>query len=164
MNLSRGKILGTYLLAACALQACVYLGLSLAAGKYDWLFYFDPRLGIFFLESGLRGAEQVAPGVLRWLSVAWLLAVGVGLCSGRAALKTYIVSELVLSLPNLLFVLAVGWANLSPAHGFSVGELFCPALVMTAFSVVPLMLALRARSRPAAEFHPHSSSSGATPK
>ena len=42
---------------------------------------------------------------------------------GRPLLKTYIVSEFILSIPNVFFILAIVWSNLSPAHGFSAGEL-----------------------------------------
>jgi hypothetical protein len=149
MNLKRLKILGAYLITVCILQICVYLALSLSSEKYLWLFYFDPRIGLFFLESGLRGAEEVTPGILRWLSAAWILVLGLFLFSGRPLIKTYIFSEIILLLPNLLFILAIIWANLSPAHGFSVGELFFPGLVMIAFSVVPLALAFWARARDA---------------
>jgi hypothetical protein len=145
MNLRRTKILGAYLLVASILQTCLYLALSISAEKYDWLFYFDPRIGIFFLESGFRGAEQVTPNIFRWLSAVWILALGISQFSGRPLIKAYIISEIVLTLPNLLFVFAIVWANLSPAHGFSIGELFFPVLVMTAFSVVPLGLAFGAR-------------------
>ena len=68
---------------------------------------------------------------------------------GRQLVKTYIVSEIVLSIPNVFFFLAIVWANLSPAHGFSVGELLFPVVVMIAFSVVPLVLAFRTRKKAA---------------
>jgi hypothetical protein len=144
MNLKRVKILGAYLLASCAMQICIYLALSIPSQNNDWLFYLDPRIGIFFIESSLRGTEQLAPGIFRWLSAIWILLLGSLLFSGRALIKTYIVSEIVLSLPNLLFIFLIVWANLSPAHGFSVGELFFPVMVMIAFSLVPLVLAFRA--------------------
>jgi hypothetical protein len=147
MNLRRVKILGGYLIIICVLQICVYLALSVSAEKYDWLFYFDPRIGIFFLESGLRGAEQVTPSIFRWLSAVWILALGLFLFTGRPLIRTYIVSEIILLLPNLLFVFGIVWASLSPAHGFSVGELFFPVLVMIAFSLVPLVLAFWARPK-----------------
>ncbi len=68
---------------------------------------------------------------------------------GRPLVKTYIVSEIILSIPSVFFFLAIVWSNLSPAHGFSVGELLFPVLVMIAFSVVPLVLAFRIRKKAA---------------
>ena len=142
MNLARAKFLGIYLIAICSLQICLYLALSFASEENLWLFYFDPRIGIFFLETVLRGVEQVVPGILRWLSAIWILALGIFMLSGRPLIKTYIVSEILLVLPNLLFSLAIVAANLGPTHGFSVGELFFPILVMVIFSIVPLSLAV----------------------
>lgn len=147
MNLKLARLLGAYLVMACVLQICAYLALSVSVEKFGWLYYLDPRIGIFFVESAVRGAEQPPPGVFGWVSAAWILALGLFLLSGRLRIKTYIISEIVLSLPNLLFVVAIALANLSSAHGFSVGELFFPVLVMIAFSVIPLILAFRARSK-----------------
>ena len=147
MHLKRVKILGAYLTVACALQICLYLAMSVSAEQFDWLFYLDPRLGLFFVEAGLRGAEQPPPGILGWVSAAWVLTLGLRLLSGRSLIRAYVISEVVLSAPSLLFVFVVAWANLSPAHGFSVGELFIPVCIMIIFSVVPLILTFRARSK-----------------
>ena len=141
MKSERVKILGVYLVVICALQICLYLALSFASEKNLWLFYFDPRIGIFFLETVVRGVEQVVPGILRWLSIVWILALGVLMLSSRPLIKTYIVSEIILALPSLLFSLVIVVGNLSPAHGFSVGELFIPILVMVFFTIIPLGLA-----------------------
>ena len=126
------------------MQIAIYLALALSKGRADWLIYFDPRLGLFYFESGLRGKEAVAPTLLRWLSAVWILALALFLLRGRR-LGTYIVSELVLSLPNVLFVATVLWANLSPAHGFSIAELLAPSMVMLVFSAVPMGIAVWAQ-------------------
>jgi hypothetical protein len=117
----------------------------ISAERYEWLFYFDPRLGLYFVESVIRG-EQPPPGIFGWVSAAWVLALGLLLLSGRPLIRAYAISEVTLSAPTLLFVFVVTSANLSPAHGFSVGELFVPVCVMIIFTVVPLILAFRARS------------------
>lgn len=137
---NRTRILGAYLMAAGIVQTTVYVGLSTSRGP-DWLFYFDPRIGIFFLETGWRGAEEITPGILRWLSVVWILTLGMLFLCGRQLVKTYIVSEVALALPNIFFLVTIIGANLTPAHGFSVGELFLPMLEMIAFSVLPVTLA-----------------------
>jgi hypothetical protein len=149
MNPQRTKTLGLYLLVGSILQLSLYLAMSLSTDKADWLFYFDPRIGIFFLEAGVRGAELVIPGIFQWLSAVWIFLLGLVMLFGRPAVKTYIVSELILSSPSVFFFLAIVWANLSPAHGFSVGELLFPVIVMIAFSVVPLVLAFRIRQKAA---------------
>ncbi len=115
MNLGRIRILGRYILIACILQVVLYFALALWKEGFDWLIYLDPRLGLFYFESGFRGKEEVAPTIVRWLSAAWILTLAVLLVSGRSLIKTYIVSEVVLSIPNLLFVLAIISANLSAA-------------------------------------------------
>ncbi len=155
MNRNRVKILGWYVLAIAVLQIVIYATLSLSKGAADGLIYFDPRLGIFYFESGLRGKEEVAPTLLRWVSALWLFGISICLLLGRLV-KVYVLSELALSFPNILFVLAIVWANLSPAHGFSMAELFFPLLVMIAFSIVPLGIAFWARRSKdeANSFHP----------
>ena len=143
MNPARLKFLGIYLIVICSLQICLYAIISFNPKDLGVLFYFDPRIGIFFLETAFRGSEQIAPGVFRWLSAAWILTLGIILFSGRPLLKTYIVSEIVFALPSLLFGLVVVIAGLSAAHGFSVPELFFPILIMLFFSIIPLVLAIR---------------------
>ena len=136
MTPQRTKTLGIYLLVSSILQLCLYIALSVSNERAGWLFYFDPRLGIFFLESGVRGAELIIPGIFQWLSAVWIILLGLMLLFSRPLVKTYIVSELILSVPNVFFSVAIVWANLSPAHGFSVGELLLPLIIMIAFSVV----------------------------
>ena len=147
--MTRYKILGTYLLVAGILQACLYLALSVSP-SLDWLFYFDPRIGIFFIESAWRGADEtVVPSVLRWLTVGWILLLAALFLYGRPLIKTYVISEVVLLLPSVLFFIGIIFANLSPAHGFSVGELLFPVPVAIMFSAVPLGLAFWSRRIPA---------------
>ena len=150
--MNRTRILGAYVLVAGILQTVLYLFLSISR-DHNWLNYFavylDPRIGIFFLEAGWRGTEQIIPGIARWLTAGWLLTLGGLLFTGRKVVWFYIISEIALSLPNVFFFVVIVLANLSPAHGFSVGKLFVPILVMTAFSIIPLVLAFWSRKHPA---------------
>ena len=139
------------MLSASLLQICIYAAWSYSPEKLGAIFYFDPRIGLFFIESGIRAAELSAPGILQWLSALWLLPISLLLLSGRPILKTYIISEIIVSIPNLLFFVLILLANLSPAHGFSVGELFVPIVVMMFFTIVPLILAFRLSGRAAQE-------------
>jgi len=146
------KFLGLYLLVAALLQIGIYSTLTVSIERFAALIYFDPRIGMFFVESGLRGAELKDPGILQWLSAIWLLLIAIVLVLGHQRLKTYIISEIIASIPNLLFFVMVLLANLRPAHGFSVGELLFPIIITILFSIIPLILALRmwrnvARSR-----------------
>jgi hypothetical protein len=139
------KDVGVYLLGISLLQICLYLLMSRASGA-SWLFYFDPRISLFFLETSVRGTEQAAPGVLRWLSAGWIFVLSLLLLRGRPnlriyALRAYIVSELLLLIPSIIFFLIVILSSLSSTHGFSVGELVLPALIIVVFSIIPLRLA-----------------------
>jgi len=133
--------LSLYLLLASLLQVGVYLAITFSPEKFIELFYFDPRIGLFFIESWIRGAELKAPGILQWLSAIWLMMISLLFLSGRPILKSYLISEVLFSIPSLFFFVLIGLANLSPAHGFSVGELFFPVLVMLVFTVIPAVSA-----------------------
>ena len=147
MNTKRVKFLGAYLLVNSFLQMCLYLAMSRSPEQSDWLFYFDPRAGIFFLETFMQGREPSEPTFFRWLSAVWIFLIGLLLFSGRRIVKAFVASELILLLPNVCFCLFIIWANLKPSHGFSVGELFFPILVSVIFSFVPLWLAWRTSSK-----------------
>jgi hypothetical protein len=147
MKSKRIKILGAYLLAISSLQMCLYLAMWRSPEQAEWLFHFDPRFGIFFLETFMQGRRPSDPTFFRCLSAIWIFLIGLLLFLGRSIVKTYVASELILLLPNACFFLIVIWANQSPTHGFSIAELFFPLLVMLLFSFVPLWLAWQSRSK-----------------
>jgi hypothetical protein len=139
------KTIGIYVLVVGILQAALYV--ALAFWKDSPLFYFDPRIGIFFLEVLLFGERDGMPGPFSWASLAVLLAVGLMLVLQRIPLKVYVVVELILAAPSVLFFVMIVCANMSPAHGFSVGELMIPVPVFIIFSVVPLAMAAKSRAK-----------------
>jgi membrane protein insertase Oxa1/YidC/SpoIIIJ len=150
MKSERAKILGIYLIVICALQTCLYLAISFVALKENlWLLEFEPRIGtIVIIELFFRGTQQILTGILRGLSVVLILALGLLMLSGRPLVKTYIVSEIILALPNfllLLIVLVIGAVSLSSAHnetGMTFMRMtFIPILVMVFFTIIPLGLA-----------------------
>jgi hypothetical protein len=129
---------------------CVALGQLILYAKayYDprarWLFYFDPRIGLFFFESGLRGSTSPQfPALSSVVSAVILAAVGVGLVLEKLSVLTYLIVEALMTLPNLAFVGWIAMANLSPAHGFSVGELVLPAIVFAVASGFPLWFGVK---------------------
>lgn len=125
------------------LQGLLYLALSISR-NCEWLCCFDSRIGIAFFELW-SGREQMEPSVVRWLTVGWILALGVLLFVGRRLVKTYIVSEIVLSLPNIVYFAMVALASFAPDPQFSVTGLLWPIIVTLVFSIVPLMLAFWSR-------------------
>jgi flagellar basal body-associated protein FliL len=148
MKPERVKILGIYLIAICVLQICLYLVMSFVALNGNlWLFHFEPRIGtIGIIELFSRGAQRIVlTGIFRWLSVVWILALGLLMLFGRPLIKTYIVSEIILALPSsLVFLVLVisGVANLSAARfemGMTfLGMIFIPILVAVFFTIIPL--------------------------
>jgi hypothetical protein len=136
MAISRNKVLGAYVLTAGVLQALLYLWIAFSSNS-EWLFYFDPRIGMIFVESVLFGTEEVV--LLRWLSVMVEITLGLMLM-GDIPVKVYVLFELLFAAPTIFFFVTIALANLSPTHGFSVGELYVPVCVFIVFSVVPLIL------------------------
>jgi hypothetical protein len=103
-------------------------------------FYFDPRIGInIFVEMWGGGAWPTLPG---WASAGWLGAVVLALLLKKVTLRFYFFSEGILSLPSVAFFILVVVVNMSPAHGFSVGELLIPVPVFVVFSIIPVIWAL----------------------
>ena len=135
--------LGIYVCFVASVQATLYAAACFNSEPL-WLFYFDPRIGLFFFESGLRGAE-VFPGMSSWASAVILLGLGIGMSWDLVTVGMYLIVEAILAAPTLLFFIWIALANQSPSHGLSVGELFIPIIVFTAASVLPMWLGLRSR-------------------
>ena len=134
------KRLGVYLVLVSVLQFTLYVLAQWRGESGMWLFYLDPRLGWFFLETIVRGSESF-PGVLSWVTAIVLLGVGIGLVRERLQLRTYLLIEGVMTVPTLLMFVWVIIVNLGPGHGFSVGELPIPFAVLLGASIVPWCVA-----------------------
>jgi hypothetical protein len=145
MKLARVKFLGIYLIAICSLQICLYFILFLNPKDLRVLLKFDPRYGIFALEAVFRvflgSAEPVAYSIFSWLTAGWMLTLGILLSFGRPLLKTYIISEIIFSLPSLLLSLAVVVVVLTSGSRFSNYDLFT-ILIPLSFSIIPLVWAI----------------------
>lgn len=131
-----GWIVGALGLAQLGLYAASTLG------DRGVLFYFDPRIGLFALESML-GPEPEGPGILQWAAVLWQLGIAASLVTSRASALAYLIGEAVLATPSLLFFALVIASNMSASHGFSIAELLVPLPVFALFSVWPFVIALR---------------------
>ncbi len=135
---ARHVVLGTYMLNVASAQLVLY---ATAAARPDLsaLFYLDPRIGLFFLESFVRGGDS-DPAVLSWVSVIVLGVLGVDVLRGPEGVRRYRAIEAALALPSVAFYLFVLAANIHPAHGFSVRELIAPVTVFTFATVIPVAL------------------------
>jgi hypothetical protein len=133
-------LLAYYLVAIGIFQLVLYALISLYE-SLGYLFYFDPRFGLFFLETILRQHEHM-PAVLDWISATVIIAVGVWVRFSRLAVKLYMVMECLVAIPTLLIFLMVAAINMSPNHGFSRGELLIPVAVFCITSIVPVCLGI----------------------
>ena len=124
------------------LLATSQVALYFAAFKWESLFYFDPRIGLVAFGEML-GPLAILLQVIRWMSPFWILALAAWGFKERRQVRIYVLSELVLACPSVLFFLLVLWANMGPSHGFSVGELIFPLFSVSVFTAVPLTVAWR---------------------
>ena len=138
------RLLGIYVLVMGLLQLSLYCYM-VARPAVSSLFYFDPRIGLFLVETATSGHEPTSPGLIRWTSAVVLIFVGALMGRGFRRPVTYVVLEFVLAAPSVFFFLMVLWANLGPSHGFSIGELIVPVPILALFSGVPLLWAFRLR-------------------
>jgi hypothetical protein len=129
------QFIGCYLLCIAIFQA--YVSLRLAEG--DNLFiYLDPRIGIYaFLESIL---EKYDLAVVELLTAGWVVILATLFVIGKKPVKTYVISELLLSAPSIFFFLITIVMNVRPSRGFSIVELICPVIVMVIATVIPLVV------------------------
>jgi len=127
--------LGFYVTGVAVAQMLLYLTAEFDRSWADLLVYFDPRLGLFFLESLLHGERF--PGILDWASAGILACVGLGLLRNPRQIRWYLIVEFILGLPTVLFCVLVVVMNVGPSHGFSVGELLYPILIFILASVIP---------------------------
>jgi hypothetical protein len=141
--------LGLFVILLATCQVALYSALVLGSSKWIWLFYFDPRIGwTAFFEGILRAGEASSPGIISWATAAVTLLVGVLLYRQPRHIKLYLISEVGLALPTLLFILLVAVGNVGSAHGFSVAELAVPVVVFCIYSVIPVFIAMLERAKP----------------
>jgi hypothetical protein len=147
LDIKWSRVLGSYLLLIAALQSFVYLKMLVNEGM-DY-FYFDPRIGILAFSDIMRVLNSSDTILFEWLTAGWLGFLGILFIIGRSPLITYIVSELILSGPSILFFIFVIIMSTNPSDGFSVQELPYPSIVLTFTTFVPLTFILCcARPRP----------------
>lgn len=124
----------------CLAQLALYF-VGLLSDLGGLAFYLDPRIGWCALFGNTIQGERVytlarfifpaCTGAAAFLMRRW----GPGLC-------VYLVLELLLSLPTLVFFALVLKVSMSPAHGFSVGELPLPVISFLGNCAVPFGLGL----------------------
>jgi cytochrome c oxidase subunit IV len=124
--------------ALAVLQFCFYFRWEFRGGL-NWI-YFDPRIGLGMVIDVL-GFHGEGPMALQWASAVWQASVAIGMFLKPAWLRFYLIGEIVLSLPSILFFVLILLANMSASHGFSPRELVLPGAVFVCFSVIPFLAA-----------------------
>jgi hypothetical protein len=144
MNPRRTKFLGVYILSAGILQLVLCSFVALSSGWDERFSYFNPHGGIFFVGVYLLGAGGAAINFFTWASAILHLAIGWLWFKRRPLVMTYVISEIVLIVPNIFFLLFLLLTKLDSdsAQYVSAGGLFFLIMTIIAFSVVPLVLAL----------------------
>lgn len=136
------RFLAFYLLALSLLQAALYW-VAAAGGPKAWsLYYLEPRLGLFFLETLVRPGHTF-PGYALGASVAALALMGCLLLLEVVGLRTYLVFEILLASPTVVLFAMIAFSNTPPGMGFSILDLALPAIPFTLTSVLPVIYAWR---------------------
>ncbi len=135
------RILGVYVAVVAVAHICLYVVLNVLSDRFGWLFYFDTRIGFFFLETVIKHSEGTPPAQTAWLIEIGELILGIFMILGRNLLKPYVVVESILTIPYLLFFLLIVAVGMSANHGFSPAELLLPSLTVVVACVVPLAYA-----------------------
>jgi hypothetical protein len=133
--------LAWYLPVIVTLQVLLYAVWSL--GTVEMFFYLDPRLGLLLLQEVLSSRSRIGPGLLSWLSAAWLGYIAVSVGRSPRALRLYRLSEPVLALPSLAVLASTALPAVRRAISPSLPEILIPTIVFVVFTVVPYVLALR---------------------
>jgi hypothetical protein len=136
------KILGVYISVVALAQICLYMLLNLFSESLGWLFYFDTRIGFFFIETVIKHSEGTPPAITAWLIEIGELAMGIGMLSGIKLVRTYVIFESILTIPYLLFFILVTAIGMSANDGFSPAELFLPSIVVIVACIFPLCYAI----------------------
>jgi hypothetical protein len=131
----------TRLLGAYLIGLCIY-----SIGIYRWPggppFILDPRAGIAVLLNTRSSLPIATIHVIEWVCTGWLILLADVIFFTGKLVKLYLVSEVLLALPTAFYIgaLAIG-------HGghFAPGlqDLAVTVLLFSAFSVIPIGLALR---------------------
>lgn len=136
------KILGMYVSVVALAHICLYVILNVFSERLGWLFYFDTRIGFFFVETVIKHSEDTPPAITAWFIEVGELVLGIVMIFGRNLVKTYIVVESILTIPYVLFFLLIMAVGMSASHGFSPAELLIPSAVVIFASALPLAYAL----------------------
>jgi hypothetical protein len=115
----------------------------LAFGEPQSIYRFDPRMGLFLLESRLRETVLASPALLSWASVAPLFAASLLIRLSGRGLKLYLAFESLLSVPTIIVFAMIIITRIGSPEGFPIFNLAAPLAVFTIFSLVPFGEAVR---------------------
>jgi len=125
---------GCYLLCISIWQFYVLL---LINNGEEWFFYLDPRIGLSAFGEQFIDIFMLFL-IKGWWQDGWQLLPF--FCLRESTNKTYIISEIILSAPSVVFVVSVILFGAAPSHGFGITELTCPVLIMLLTTVIPFVV------------------------
>jgi hypothetical protein len=139
------RLLGIYLCILSVAQCALYIFQAFIKHPFcDYLFYFNPRLGLGLLDDIIKPGS-IDNNTSSWISAIVLFIVGVVLVR-RPLLNLYIIAESIMAIPSIIFFLFVFAVNMKATDGFSRSELLIPVVVFVLFSGPPFLWALQLKA------------------
>ncbi|MCB9385258.1 MAG: hypothetical protein H6509_11630 [Bryobacterales bacterium] len=136
------RFLAFYLLCLALLHAALYW-VAAGGGPGAWaLYYLEPRLGLYFLESLVKPGHPF-PGYLIGASIVSIGLIGCLLLLDVVGLRFYLAFEILLALPTVILFAMIAISNAPPGLAFSPLDLMLPAVPFTLVSVLPVLYAWR---------------------
>ncbi len=139
------RFLGIYLLVIAFLQAALYREVVMRGADGWSLYYLEPRLGLFFLESLVKPGHAF-PGFLPGISAVALAAMAFLLLLEAVGLRAYLIFEIVLAMPTVILFGMIAVSNPPPGFSFSILDLALPAIPFAMTSILPVIYAWRVRT------------------
>ncbi len=99
-------------------------------------FIVRPRVGLSYVLAGLKAPERQLVPLAELTSASWLLLLGIAFLSAYRPIKIYIVSEILLALPTILFVGSL--TILGGGHVLRRADAALPLVAVVLFTAVPL--------------------------
>jgi len=129
------KVLGLYLVTLAVIEMILSL-------LHQTPFFLRPRVGFSYLFSDLKVPGKYLVPLAELPSAAWLLALGAAFLRNCRPVKTYVVSEIFLASPTILFLGALAISG--GGHILRRVDSILPFIVMVLFTIVPVSLAISA--------------------
>ncbi len=132
------RILGVYLLCIVSFQVFVYLQIE----NIGNIFIYDPRIGLHaMLEMLFHGKMEMPEMMLiEWLTAAWLGCIAVLMVLGKSLIRTYVISESILFILNVVIVAILICENCGFLDEFPAHIIRAALVMMIPATIIPFLL------------------------